>query len=234
MITAAAPLPVIMGSLRRAGLGPLAARDAAGLVAVLDGLTAILPHRSAQGWVTAPQLADASARSERWTRRCLGVLEDAGIVRWVRGGIVDGKPAPSWVRVSKQTLVDLIARSRPALEAVRAARARATAARIAAAARLKRPGTYRRSPDHPALDASPNPPKGGSAPHSLPRSCPQPNKDEQEFEMRPDRWTFEPCRHGGDPRPVLIDGEMLPHCPSCRAEARWRNSPTVPDWLAER
>lgn len=157
-LTAQRSLPSLLTSLQRAGWGPLAGRDLAGVRAVLVGLTARLPHKSAQGMVTEYQIADAAGKSLRWTRRCLHVLEDLGVIEdWRRGGVVAGEPQPSWLRVSKRRLVELVQSARPAIEAVLAVRRAATAARLAGIAYL--PGRNRRSA-HAALSARLHPPTG--------------------------------------------------------------------------
>ncbi len=112
-LTAGAPLPVLVLALKRAGWGSLATETMRGLRLVLDGLAVLLDARSGAGKVTAPQLAEVTDYSERWVRRNLALLEEAGIIEWSRGGIVQGSPTPSWVRVSKRTLLDLVQLARP-------------------------------------------------------------------------------------------------------------------------
>lgn len=150
-LTAHRPLPSLLLSLERAGWGPLAGHDLQGVRSVLQGLVARLPHKAGQGTLTEAQVADAAGRSLRWTRRCLHVLEDLGVIEeWRRGGVVSGTPQPSWLRVSKRRLVELIESARPALQAVLALRKAATDARLAGIAYL--PGRNRRSA-HAALSA---------------------------------------------------------------------------------
>lgn len=143
-ITAHRALPSLLTSLQHAGWGPLAERDLQGVRAVLVGLVGKLPHKSGQGLVTVAQIADATGGySTKWVARCLHVLEDLGLIEWRRGGVVAGAPQPSWIRLSKQALVDLIERSRPMLQAVLAARRAITDARLAGISYLK--GRSRRS-----------------------------------------------------------------------------------------
>lgn len=131
-----APLPSLMTSLARAGWGPLAGRRWQGVRSTLSGLVARLPHASGQGLVTVEQIAAGAGLSVRWTRRCLYVLEDRGLIRWTRGGIVAGKPAPSCIRVIKSALVGVIGASRILRDACVATHQAATAARIAKLGRL--------------------------------------------------------------------------------------------------
>lgn len=205
--TAWAPTPSLVRSLRRAGWGPLGGREWGGVRAVLDALAATLPDRSGEGLMTMPQLAERAALSERWTRRCMGVLEDLGVVTWSRGGVVDGRPVPSVVRIVKQVLVELIAQARPLRDAADAARRQATRARLAAAAHLRGPGRYRRSSDHAALSASPPTLRGGA-------SGPPPTEKGTTI-MRPVITIT--CEHDGDAGLIKRpDGTLMPRCPMCR------------------
>lgn len=131
-MTAHAPLPSLVTSLARAGWGDLAGREWQGVRTVLRALVDSLPYRAGQGDVTEPQIAQRAGLSLRWTRRCLHMLEDLGvIVGWRRGGAVLGRPIPSWLRVSKRALLDLIHAARPAREVADAKRRALTLARIA-------------------------------------------------------------------------------------------------------
>lgn len=106
--TASWPLPSLITSLKRAGWGTLHGRKYQGVRSTLLALEGLLPHRSGEGRVTAWQISEAAGLSERWTRRCLSVLEELGIIRWSRGTIIDGKPAPSFIRVHKRVLATLV------------------------------------------------------------------------------------------------------------------------------
>lgn len=198
-----------MRSLRRAGWGTLAGREWGGVRDVLDALAASLPDRSAEGFVTMPQLAQRASLSERWVRRCMGLLEDAGLVRWSRGGIDPrtGKPVPSLVRLVKSALVDLIRAARPLREAADLARRSAMRERLGNARALRLPDRYRRRSAHAALSAALHTPKGGeAAPAAL-------IAQEGDNDMRPVIPIT--CRHDGDAG-LLRDGR--PRCPMCRAE----------------
>lgn len=203
-----APTPSLVRSLRRAGWGPLGGREWGGVRAVLDALAATLPDRSGEGLMTMPQLAERASLSERWTRRCMGVLEDLGVVTWSRGGVVDGRPVPSVVRIVKAVLVELIAQARPLRDAADAARRQATRARLAAAAHLRGPDRYRRRSDHAALSASP--------PTST-REGPAARSSDRPGDTMPRPVIPITCEHDGDAGLIKrADGTLIPRCPMCR------------------
>lgn len=165
MTTAHAPLPALVTSLARAGWGDLAGREWQGVRSVLRALVDSLPHRSGEGFVTEPQVAERAGLSLRWTRRCMHLLEDLGVVvDWRRGGVIAGRPAPSWLRLSKRFLLALIEAARPLREAATAARRAQTLHRIAGLANVRR---NRRS-GHAALGAVLPTPTGESPGDSPP------------------------------------------------------------------
>lgn len=107
-LTAGAPLSVLISRLRRAGWGDLGGETLRGLRLVLDDLGDMLDARSGAGYITAPQIADRTGYTERWVRSRLTLLEELDLIEWHRGGVQHGKPVPSWIRVSKVALLDLI------------------------------------------------------------------------------------------------------------------------------
>lgn len=111
-VTAGWSLPSLVDALARAGWGVLHGRQGGAPRNLLRALAQVLPDRSATGLVSANQLADMSGLSSRWTRSTLAVLERAGIITWTRGGIIDGKPRPSLIRVSKRALASLVNHAR--------------------------------------------------------------------------------------------------------------------------
>lgn len=127
------PTPALIRSLSRAGWGPLGeGRKYQAVRSVLRALSDRLPDGSAQGAVTAYQISESTGGlSERWTRRCLIVLEELGIIEWTRGGIIAGAPAPSFIRIIKSALVELINGARPEADARAVERRRATYRRLA-------------------------------------------------------------------------------------------------------
>lgn len=106
------PLHLLMDTLKRQGWGPLAGRPWKGLRAVLAGLAARLPYRTAQGPATIEQIAAAAGYGLRWTRQCLTDLEDLELIRWVRGGVRYGQPVPSQFRIDKRMLAELVEAAR--------------------------------------------------------------------------------------------------------------------------
>lgn len=129
-VTAAWPLDRLVAAIARAGWDELAGRRGGAYRGILRALADLLPHGSATGLVTSPQLADAAGISERWARHILAGLEEAGLITWTRGTIIDGKPRPSLIRVNKRALADLVRRARRDGDARLAKRAAATAQRL--------------------------------------------------------------------------------------------------------
>ncbi len=159
------PLPSLMRSLSRAGWGPLNA-ELPGVRVVLRGLSDLLDDRTGRALVTAPQLADVTALSEKWTRHCLNRLEELGIIRWSRGGIQAGRPVPSFIEVSKRALVELIHTARATIDEIRAARRARTHARLAnvnQGAIIKNETRRSRRSHHAELNTSLLSPKGDSS-----------------------------------------------------------------------
>lgn len=170
---------VLVGSLARAGWGELSGREWQGVRSVLRALVDLLPYGSGEGLVTASQVAEAAGLSSRWVRRCMCVLEDAGVIAWHRGGVVAGRPQPSAVRVSKRAMVALVEAARPLREARDTVRRAATLARLRALRTgyvRSRPG-YRRRSSHAELSATLRPLRGGTgAPPGAPaRTAPPPD-----------------------------------------------------------
>lgn len=204
-LSAHAAVPQLLTSLQRAGWGDLAGREWQGVRTTLHALAAQLPHKAGQGWTTAHQVAEAAGLTERWVRRCMQVLEDLGVIDWHRGGVVDGVPQPSFVRIVKRVLVDLIRAARPIREAADRAYRAATNARIARLRNVR--GQRSRRSAHAELSASPSTPTGEVPPSNLP----------ERSDMRPMHPGVDApiCEHGGDGRRNSKTG--TPMCPMCRA-----------------
>lgn len=151
-LTAGAPSHVLVKALEDAGWGPLAGADFRGVQSVLAALTRALDPRSAAGKATVWQISERANYSEGWTRRCLQILEELELITWERGGVVDGKPVPSWFRVSKKALLDLVRSARRHATERLSGQAAAVRGRITGYRlhRTKRRGQTRRS-DHPSL-----------------------------------------------------------------------------------
>lgn len=129
--TAAWDAPRLLDALSRRGWGDLDGRACGGLRSVLRALVALLPYESAEGRVTAAQVADAAGMSTKWARRCLAELEDRGLITWRRGYLKEGRPQSGWVRVSKAALAAMVRSLRDALDERRERRKAETRHRLA-------------------------------------------------------------------------------------------------------
>ena len=124
------PLYMLLDTLKRQGWGPLSGRPWKGLRAVLAGLAARLPYGAAQGATTIEQVAAAAGYGLRWTRQCLNDLESFGLISWERGGVRYGRPVPSFFRIDKTMLAELVEAARDERTAAMAAWAARTRARL--------------------------------------------------------------------------------------------------------
>ncbi|MGJ9484178.1 hypothetical protein ACRQEG_08335 [Actinotignum sp. GS-2025f] len=105
--TAHAETRALLTSLARRGWGEL--RDEKkGTRCVLEALVKLLPYKSGQGAVTQFQLHQATGYSRRWISVCLQRLEAMGIITYARGGVMNGKKHPGFIRIIKKKLVELI------------------------------------------------------------------------------------------------------------------------------
>lgn len=159
-----APTPSLLTSLQRAGWGDLNGADLRGPRHVLIALVSRLPFQAGQGFTTIEQVAASAGYSTRWTARCMALLEDLGVIEWTRGGVYKGSPRPSWVRIVKRVLIELIAAARPQRTAAEREHAAKTNARIAHLRWVR--GRSRRS-GHMELSASPPTPRGEATTPSL-------------------------------------------------------------------
>lgn len=97
----------LIAALAHRGWGPLR-EGIPGLVHILQAISHTVDPYTGTGYTTAPQLADAAYKSDRWVRHCINQLDALGVIEWYPGGIKDGRPAPSFVKIVKTTLVELI------------------------------------------------------------------------------------------------------------------------------
>lgn len=104
--TAAWPADRLVNTLQRRGWGPELDDVQPGLRTVLHALVSLLPYGSAQGVLTASQVADAAHLSVRWTRHCLAQLEDLGFIVWRRGWLDQGRPRAGMIRIVKARLAE--------------------------------------------------------------------------------------------------------------------------------
>ena len=111
--TSHAPTPALVRSLARAGWGELGGHAMRGRRTVLDALVkGFINDKTGSGQATEYQLSQASQYSVRWVRTCLNSLEDLGVIEWTRGGRRRGRGIPSFFRVVKTRLVELIKAAR--------------------------------------------------------------------------------------------------------------------------
>lgn len=125
------PVPIIMNSLVRAGWGALAGREWQGLRSTLQ---AVIARAKGKGCVDATiyQISLSTGLSERWTSRCLAMLEMLGVIRWQRGKVIHGKPTTGFVSIVKKVLLDLCQQAWSRNSALWTARREATRARLQA------------------------------------------------------------------------------------------------------
>lgn len=97
----------LLAALAHRGWGPLR-EGIPGLVHILQAISHTVDPYTGTGYTTAPQLADAAYKSERWVRHCINQLDALGIIEWYPGGIKNGSPVPSFVKIVKSALVELI------------------------------------------------------------------------------------------------------------------------------
>lgn len=105
---AGAPLDVLVNQLAKYGWGDLTGQDLRGVRNVLYTLGTLLDRHSGTGSWSVKQIATKAGYSEAWTRGRLQILEELDILEWRRGGIDAGSPVPSWFRVNKARLVELV------------------------------------------------------------------------------------------------------------------------------
>lgn len=158
--TAGWKLTSLMTSLTRSGWGELAGRDMQGVRSTLAAVVARVNHGSGIGRSTAWEVSQAAGLSLRWTRRCLHLLEDLGVLVWHRGGVIEGKPQHSVFKIVKARIVDLIMAARPAKDEADAEHSRVTRERVRG---LRWQYSKARKPRsvHAALSGSSPSPSGG-------------------------------------------------------------------------
>lgn len=114
----------IVNALARVNWGPLRGRAWAYRRMVLQTLALMMREQkadySAELITSARQVADRTGCCEKTVRRCLHDMEDLGLVEWRRGGIWDGRPMPSVIKVIKARLVEWTLAWRPKFNAAQA------------------------------------------------------------------------------------------------------------------
>lgn len=131
----------IVNALARVNWGPLQGRSWAYRRMILQTLALMMREQkadySAELITSARQLADRTGCCEKTIRRCLHDMEDLGLIEWLRGGIWDGKPMPSVIKVIKARLVEWTLAWRPKFNAAQAALRAETLRRIAVLERAR-------------------------------------------------------------------------------------------------
>lgn len=107
----------IMNALARVNWGPLRGRAWAYRRMLLETLTLMMREQkadyAAEIITSAPQIATRMGCHEKTVRNCLHDLEDLGLVTYQRGGIWDGKPMPSVIKIVKKKIVSWVLAWRP-------------------------------------------------------------------------------------------------------------------------
>lgn len=145
------PARVMLQSLVRAGWGPLGGYEWQGLRSTL---TAIVFRSKRTGCdMTVWQVAQSAGLSEKWTSRCLYILEGLGLIHWQRGLIEEGKPKPGHIQIMKPALLDIVRQAWAAGRTAAAARRVTTQRRLAL---LKKQDAYIRRSRRPELSTDLN------------------------------------------------------------------------------
>lgn len=99
----------LVDMLEMRGWSALDAVERKGARAALRALVLSLPFGSGEGYATVGQVAlRAGYASRHYVADMLADLEGIGLVSWRRGGVYYGAPVPSYFRVNKQMLADLV------------------------------------------------------------------------------------------------------------------------------
>ncbi|WP_297587710.1 hypothetical protein [uncultured Mobiluncus sp.] len=202
-LTAETPLPVLYRSLARGGWGALAGAEWQGVRSTLGALVARHTRKGLD--VTVWQVSQSAGLSEKWTARCLYILEGLGLIRWQRGLIEEGKPKPGHVQIMRHVLLDLVRQAWKQGQAAWAARREATARRLAL---LKKQDANIRRSRHTELSADLNSVSlsAPSAEREIHTTTPPPAWAVGKEETMEDADALL-CDHG-----YLKDSDTCPHC----------------------
>lgn len=167
--TAAWSADRLRDALSRRGWGVLDGRAHGGVRQALTALVALLPYESAEGHLTAAQVADAAGMSVKWTRHCMARLEELGIITWSRGFLYQGRPRPGFVRIVKTRLAEIVRGLKDALDTRREQRRLDTHRRLETTLRARTiPPWKRRNPLSSRWELSSTLPTQGSTAHRAP------------------------------------------------------------------
>src|SRR5262245_49949749 len=174
-VGAGAPLAYLVTKLATYGWGELRGRDLAAVRSVLLHLGLMLDGGSGTGTATVEQVAAKAGVSVGWTRTRLQILEELGLLEWRRGGIDRGVPVPSWFRVDKTYLAQLVNIAQDVRQADLADLRAAFAARLATLRKKtqwfrghKRRSVHARLNDALPLTGTVPRPRGGPVPAETP------------------------------------------------------------------
>lgn len=124
----------ILTALSHIGWGPMRGHEFGCSRAILEALS-LMMHAAKADYTasidtTRLQIAKRASCDPRTVTRCMAWMEDAGVIEWHRGGIVNGVPRAGVVRVVKRVLVEWVLAYRTASDAEDARRNAETRLRI--------------------------------------------------------------------------------------------------------
>lgn len=216
------PIPVLYRSLARGGWGALAGAEWQGVRSTLGALVARHTRKGLD--VTVWQVAQSAGLSEKWTARCLYILEGLGLIHWQRGLIEQGKPRPGHVQIMRHVLLDLVRQAWKQGQAAWAARREATARRLAL---LKKQDANIRRSRHTELSADL---------HSVSLSAPS-AEGEIHTTTPPPSWATGKEEPMEDADALLCDHGYIKesnNCPHCRRIQDSRSNEKRKPWTKER
>lgn len=217
------PIPVLYRSLARGGWGALAGAEWQGVRSTLGALVARYTRKGLD--VTVWQVSQSAGLSEKWTARCLYILEGLGLIHWQRGLIEQGKPKPGHVQIMRHVLLDLVRQAWKQGQAAWVARREATARRLAL---LKKQDANIRRSRHTELNADLN---------SVSLSAPSAGR-EIHTTTPPPAWAVGKEEPMEDADALLCDHGYIKesgNCPHCRRIQDSRNDETArKPWTKER
>lgn len=212
-ITAHAPVETLVYQLSSVEWSALNAPCFRGARAILQALARAMTVRKqslkAETDMTAEQLARQAGYGLRWTRNALHDLEDAGVIKWQRGGIRDGKPEAGIIRIVKSVLAQWIRDALPTATRRERKRRERTARRLE---KIHVQNLYPRlcRSAHEAVSADHSPYRGDKArsPRQRARFTKRPEeRNMTHYSKLNTSYLPKECRHGIG-KPVV--------CPDCR------------------
>lgn len=124
----------LVDGLASSGWGPLAGPKWRATRQLLQTLAKLArsQHTDRRGVLTmsASQIIEQAGYGETWGRKNLHVLEDLGVIRWERGGIVNARPQPSRIRIVKTALREIRSAAKPSHDDAERRRREAFARRL--------------------------------------------------------------------------------------------------------